>query len=521
MLGGWLLIAYRGPVGLDGLTLAEHEKSRVQIMIGKYDGGPAAGKGSDLMAALAARESYYVRWNGLAIVACATSTDGVNEAVGGGTPSACILLSLQPLSLIPLSLTIFQPLILSAPSPQPPLLPSSQPFLTLNSIPLLPHLSSYGSVSAAAPSLPLLLPSRSSFPLTPPSLPLLLPSHSSFPPAPPSLPLLLPSRPSPSTVRTVATVGVAMHPIREEALSRAQSQCPAVDSPPPPPPAPPTTCGCDEVTIDAASSSVPSAVQSASMGSLLGAVWVRHAGEERWSAMLSTTKYYLVKCADTWYVTSADIHPASDCNPNTGSVIAKSSAASTAVCPTDATGWEMWGGGAYNSVSAAAVACTCSCNHISLAGAENDQPLAMTLFSRNFPDPTTTIASVNGRPVYASANDKKLFYDGTRWRVADSTSTTSGGEVQSAATSNFCPNEASGWTASVDGVFGSGPAVSAACDCPCDTLSVLTSSKHTLGSDSGAVVYERVHGVFGEGGRPVYQDYGGQCKLQCNSEREL
>lgn len=72
VIGGTLLVSYRGPVGLDGSQLSSHELSRVQVQLLKYENGPAQGRGSDLFAALAQGESYYVRFNGLAGAFCHT-----------------------------------------------------------------------------------------------------------------------------------------------------------------------------------------------------------------------------------------------------------------------------------------------------------------------------------------------------------------------------------------------------------------------------------------------------------------
>jgi len=130
--------------------------------------------------------------------------------------------------------------------------------------------------------------------------------------------------------------------------------------------------------------------------------------------------------------------------------------------------------------------------------------MAMTLYSKS--------GVHNGRPTFTSANGKVLFYDGARWRVADNSFPTSGGDVQSAAGNTACPNEAYGWEASEargsDVSWVPDVAVSVTCDCACSQLKVEAAGYHKLGVHEGSVMWE-LSGT-GDMGRPVYKDYVGQ-----------
>lgn len=173
----------------------------------------------------------------------------------------------------------------------------------------------------------------------------------------------------------------------------------------------------------------------------------------------------------------------------------------------DSTGWEVWANSQMNPV-AVTTACTCACDTVVIQSPPGtSQSTAMTLYTLD------QGSLVNSRRTYTSYNGKRLFYDGTKWRVADATSATSGGAVESAATTAYCPTAVDVvWhAADAGGVFSFG-GVSVSCDCECNTLNVQSSSTHTLGSEKGAVTYERVLGMTGEGQRPLYQGYSGQVR---------
>ena len=173
----------------------------------------------------------------------------------------------------------------------------------------------------------------------------------------------------------------------------------------------------------------------------------------------------------------------------------------------DSTGWEVWANSQMNPV-AVTTACTCACDTVVIQSPPGtSQSTAMTLYTLD------QGSLVNSRRTYTSYNGKRLFYDGAKWRVADATSATSGGAVESAATTAYCPTAVDVvWhAADAGGVFSFG-GVSVSCDCECNTLNVQSSSTHTLGSEKGAVTYERVLGMTGEGQRPLYQGYSGQVR---------
>ena len=231
--------------------------------------------------------------------------------------------------------------------------------------------------------------------------------------------------------------------------------------------------------------------------------------------MYDTTRYFLVKCGGYFYVTSDDLQPSGTCSPS--SYIAKSGSVSSGQnCPTDSmgsVGWEVevsfLGMGSWKIPVTVATTCTCACDTVSIQAAQSDgQETAMTLYMKDATD-------VNGRPAFTSKNGKRLFHDSSRWRVAADTAATSGGFLQSAITSSHCPTSTEVWQAadSSGSFLGPSSTIMVICDCECSTVSYFSGLDYSTPAEratKGRDDYERILGVLGEGGRPLYQAFSGQ-----------
>jgi len=218
----------------------------------------------------------------------------------------------------------------------------------------------------------------------------------------------------------------------------------------------------------------------------------------------SSEPAYLMLCSGVWKI----FRKVQSCSAGEYYTVA-TSASATAPCPTQAIGWTFKNSaGAYVAASVS-TACGGCCDHFTIAGAEEHNPMSMTLYSKQ--------AGVmhNGRPTWASANSKVLFYDGTRWRVAGGSFPTTGGDLQSAEATTHCPSEAWGWESyfsrGSDGWWTADAPVTVSCDCPCSQLTLDATKYHKLGLSQGSASHE-LAGI-GDGGRPVYKDYVGQSLM--------
>jgi len=157
--------------------------------------------------------------------------------------------------------------------------------------------------------------------------------------------------------------------------------------------------------------------------------------------------------------------------------------------------------------------CGGCCDHVSISGAETHAVVAMTTFTKQKTNGADWPLH-NNKPTYKSANAKYLFFDSTRWRVAD-TLGGDGGDVQSAEADTYCPSDAWGWEAyfarGAEGYWAAETPVSVACDCPCSQLSLDAKGFHKSGLSRGSAQYEIA--AVGDGGRPIYKDYVGQSLM--------
>ena len=284
--------------------------------------------------------------------------------------------------------------------------------------------------------------------------------------------------------------------LQSTAIATAIALCDGPSSPPSPPPPPPNACGCEHVTF---------ASSSTAQATLFGPLWTRTSDAEL-TYEIAGSGSFLYRAGDVWYV-----------SPTAGElsstvVQAKSSASTSAACPTDApsAGWQLREASQWVSATVD-ISCTCRCAHLSVSSAMATQHLGIATYHLE--------AGVvhNGRPRYASSSGRYIFYDGSRWRGGVDHSVTSGGELQASAPSaDHCPyggvewqlREAEGGEGGGGGGWGQLGAVDVGCTCPCDVLSV-TSDRHSLGKEGG-VLYTRQPALKGEGGRPVYMDHAGR-----------
>jgi len=311
-----------------------------------------------------------------------------------------------------------------------------------------------------------------------------------------------------------ATIGIANDPIRSIAVAKAAALCGPSAAPALAPAA--QFDGCETVVMSSAATVPAPWAIGAAWKRVKDGVWTMGMsnpyisswpGDKRSS---SAESVYLMLCSGEWKIFRKE----QSCAAGEYYTIAKSSVDVTATSPTQASGWSFktdatcWQSCSYTA-AVVTTACSCGCDHFTIAGAEDHAQMAMTLYTKQ--------AGVfqNGRPTYVSANSKFLYHDGSSWRVADGSFPTSGGDVQSSPSDTHCPSEAWGWQTffarGSDGLWVSSPSVTVSCDCPCSQLSVEADGYHKLGLSQGSVSHE-LAGI-GEGGRPYYKDYIGQSLM--------
>jgi hypothetical protein len=305
-----------------------------------------------------------------------------------------------------------------------------------------------------------------------------------------------------------ATVGIAYDPVRSVAVDKAAKACPNYQPPVPALPVPSGgSCGCDTVVMSAPAGTSSFWAFGAAWKRISDTVWTMGMSNPYTSSWPSTRRStsaepaFLMLCSDQWKI----FKKKQSCKAGEFYTVAKSAVDGAATCPTLASGWSVKQTGSSYEAMSVSTSCGCTCDHFSIAGGEGSSPMAMTLYTKS--------GAHNSRPTFKSANDKYLYFDGARWRVADSSFPASGGDVQSAASNTACPNEGSGWEVyhplpgSSDGAW-LDTGVSVYCDCTCSQLKLSAEGYHKPGVVSGSTDWE----LSGKGdmGRPIYSSYDGE-----------